>query len=115
MAEKVVLVCDDCGDPAEESVRFKVGTRTLEKDLCRKHTQELVRSAHSPRRGRRSGVAVPAVASPRRSGSASKKRPTAKGQRKRITDPATLEKRRAALAKARQVLAKKRAAAKKTA
>lgn len=35
---------------------------------------------------------------------------TAKSPRRRITDPAILEKRRAALAKARQVLAKKRAA-----
>jgi len=33
-------------------------------------------------------------------------------QRRRITDPATLERRRAALAKARQVLAEKRAAGK---
>ena len=33
-------------------------------------------------------------------------------QRRRITDPATLERRRAALAKARQVLAEKRAALK---
>jgi hypothetical protein len=40
-------------------------------------------------------------------GPAKKVRP----QRRRITDPATLERRRAALAKARQVLADKRAAA----
>jgi hypothetical protein len=44
------------------------------------------------------------VAAPRRNGHAR--------QRRRITDPATLERRRAALAKARQVLADKRAARK---
>jgi hypothetical protein len=36
-------------------------------------------------------------------------------KRRRITDPAVLERRRAGLAKARQVLAAKRAAAKRTA
>jgi len=36
-----------------------------------------------------------------------------KRRRKRVTDPATLEKRRAGLEKARKALAKKRAAAKK--
>jgi hypothetical protein len=113
MAEKVVLVCDECGDPANESVTFKLGSRTLAKDLCRRHVQELVRNAHAPRRGRRPGAAVQSAPSPRRTGSASKKQLTAKGQPKRITDPATLERRRAALAKARRALAKKRAAAKK--
>jgi hypothetical protein len=113
MAEKVVLVCDECGDPAEESVTFKLSSRTLAKDLCRAHVQALVRNAHAPRRGRRSGSAVPLASSPKRTRSASKKKVTTKVQRKRITDPGTLEKRRAALAKARQALAKKRDSAKK--
>ena len=38
--------------------------------------------------------------------------PKARRQRRRITDPATLERRRAALAKARQVLAERRASKK---
>ena len=113
MAEKVVRVCDECGDPAEESVTFKLGNRSLAKDLCRRHIQELVRNAHAPKRGRRPRLAVPTAPSRQRTGSAPKKQPTAKSPRKRITDPATLEKRRAALAKARQALAKKRAAAQK--
>jgi hypothetical protein len=113
MAEKVVLVCDECGDPAQETVTFKLGSRTLAKDLCRRHVQELVRNAHAPRRGRRPNGALPSAPSPQRTARASKNRPTGKRQRKRITDPAALEKRRAALSKARQALAKKRAAARK--
>ena len=32
MAERVVLVCDVCGSPAEESVTFKIRGRSLAKD-----------------------------------------------------------------------------------
>src|SRR5438552_3448623 len=124
MAERVVLVCDVCGGPAQQSVTFQVGSRRLAQDLCATDLQELVRASHAPKRGRRRTV-IPRAASapaaqgtrPRRGGtrsSASKKRAPAKRQRRRITDPATLEKRRAALAKARKALAAKRAAAKKT-
>ena len=53
--------------------------------------------------------------STRRVASASIRRTAGKGRiRRRITDPAALERRRAALAKARQVLAAKRASAKRT-
>ena len=53
--------------------------------------------------------------STRRVASASIRRTSGKGRvRRRITDPAALERRRAALAKARQVLAAKRASAKRT-
>lgn len=121
MAEKVVLVCDVCGRAAAESVTFKLGNRTLAQDLCPTHVEELVRNSDAPRRGRRPNVALPPAESPKRSGSGprgvasrtSRKRATAKSPRKRITDPGTLEKRRAALEKARRALAKKRAAAKK--
>jgi hypothetical protein len=59
----------------------------------------------APRASRRSlQEAVGAVGAPRRNGR--------RRQRRRITDPASLERRRAALAKARQVLAEKRAAEK---
>lgn len=120
MAERVVLVCDVCGSPAQRTVTFRVGSRSLAQDLCATHLQELVRTSHSPRRGRKPRAAPPAAtaASGRRRRSvtkprASAKRASAKTGRKRITDPATLEKRRAALAKARKVLANRRAAAKK--
>jgi hypothetical protein len=116
MAEQVILVCDVCGSPAQQTVSFSVGARKLAQDLCGTHLQELVRRSHAPRRGgnrRRSTSAKavsrrPRVARARQTPKASAK----KAARKRITDPAALEKRRAALAKARQALAKKRAAAK---
>jgi hypothetical protein len=107
-----VLVCDVCGRPAQESVTFRIGNRTLAKDLCPTHVQELVRNSHPPRRGR-SPAGILSAGPSKRSGPGSKKRPAVKPQRKRITDPAILEKRGAALEKARRALAKKRAAAKK--
>jgi len=124
MAERVVLVCDVCGSPAQQSLTFQLGSRRLAQDLCATHLQELVRASHAPKRGRRPtatarAASAPAARSPRprrRAGtksSASKKQAPAKRQRRPITDPATLEKRRAALAKARRALAAKRAAAKK--
>jgi len=121
MAEKIVLVCDVCGRAAAQSVHFKLGNQSLVQDLCPTHVEELVRHSHSLRRGQRSNVRLAPAASPKRSRSArggvaarpSGKRAKAKSPRKRITDPATLAKRRAALEKARRALAKKRAAAKK--
>jgi hypothetical protein len=40
MAERVVLVCDVCGRPAEESVTIRIGNRTLVKDLCGTHPED---------------------------------------------------------------------------
>lgn len=119
MAERVVVVCDECGRPAKASVAFKVAGRSLAKDLCQVHLQELVRNSHPSKRGRRPSVASPVARKSsgghrgQASAKASPKAQTRKASRKRITDPVTLEKRRAALEKARRVLAKKRAAAKK--
>jgi len=122
MSERVMLVCDVCGSPAQQSVTFRIGGRSLSQDLCATHLQELVRRSHAPRRGRRPGSVSPSGATAvgagrrRRGGTESRApetRAPAKRERKRITDPATLEKRRAALAKARKALAAKRAAAKK--
>jgi len=122
MAERRVLVCDVCGRPAEQSVTFKIGNRILAQDLCPIHVRELVRNSHAPRRGRRPGAAVLPRGAPKRRGrrppgaktkQATQKRSPVKRRRKRVTDPATLEKRRAGLEKARKALAKKRAAAKK--
>jgi hypothetical protein len=112
MAEQVVVVCDVCGRPAEESVTFRIGGRTWTKDLCSTHIQELVRNARAPRRGRRPAATRAATPS-KRSAPSSNKPAMAPPQRRRITDPAVLEKRRAALEKARRALAKKRAEAKR--
>jgi hypothetical protein len=119
MAEKTVIVCDVCGKPAQQSVTFRVGSRSLVQDLCGTHLQELIRRSHAPKRGRRPGPSAdsPTASARRRvtraaSPASSRKRASAKSTRRRITDPAALEKRRAALGKAREVLAKKRAAQK---
>jgi hypothetical protein len=111
MAESLVLVCDVCGRPAEQSVTIKVAGRSLVKDLCARHFEELLRDAHTPRRGRRPKAGPPSRAHQGRRLPESPS--TAKQPRRRITDPVTLEKRRAALEKARQALAKKRATAKR--
>jgi hypothetical protein len=132
MGERTILVCDVCGRPAVESVTIKVGRSNWTKDLCQVHLNELTSGARKPRPGRRAGtlVAPGVTASGKRrgrppgsknknpsgssSGSASTKHPPVKRTRKLITDPAVLEKRRAALQKARQALAEKRAREKKT-
>jgi hypothetical protein len=123
MAERVVRVCDVCGDPADQSVTFRAGGRSLAQDLCDTHLQELVRRSHAPKRGRRpkattaaAGRVSAATRRPRKARTArpSRKAGTAKTTRRRITDPTVLEKRRAALAKAREALAKKRADERKT-
>jgi hypothetical protein len=121
MAERVIRVCDICGQTAEQSVTFKLGARSLAQDLCDTHVQDLVRHSHPPKRGRRPGsssASSPSSATPasgRRTGGRAKAAAPAKAgaskPRRKITDPAILEKRRAALAKARQVRAEKRAAA----
>jgi hypothetical protein len=61
VAERTILVCDICGQPAVQTVTFKVGRRNLQKDYCAVHLQELTAGARAPRRGRRPGtVASPA-------------------------------------------------------
>jgi hypothetical protein len=56
MAEATILVCDECGRPAAESVTFRVGRRNLVKDYCQTHLQQLTRGARAPKRGRRRGA-----------------------------------------------------------
>lgn len=125
MAERTILVCDVCGAPASQTVRIKVGDRSLQKDLCDVHFGELTAGARAPKRGRRAGTTT-AVTTPTRksrakqapkaspNGRRRRKASAAKSSRRQITDPAVLEKRRAALAKAREVLAQKRSAAAKS-
>lgn len=67
MGEKVILVCDVCGQPAAETASIKVGRRSLVKDLCNRHITELTAGARRARPGRRRAVAVgPAGATPKR-------------------------------------------------
>jgi hypothetical protein len=136
MAEQVIRVCDVCGAPATETVTLKVEGKTYQKDLCAEHLESLTQGARAARRGRPRGTspastgsqsvgarkAKTTTAAPKRRGRrpkagaakrASAKRSVAKRERKRITDPVVLAKRRAALAKARQALAAKRSDARK--
>jgi hypothetical protein len=70
MAESVMIVCDVCGKPAEESVIIKVGGANLAKDLCAAHLRELVSGTHKPKRGRKPGATsgTATATTPRRRG-----------------------------------------------
>ena len=114
MAERVLIVCDVCGKSPAEAVRISAGGKNYSKDLCAQHRAELLKGARAPRRGR---PARATAATPRRRGRPAKATAMQKGSapattaqraRKKITDPAILEKRRASLAKARRALATKR-------
>jgi hypothetical protein len=91
MAESVILVCDVCGAPAEESVIIRIGGRNLAKDLCGTHLRELISGARTPKRGRRPGsTAKRAPGRPKRSTTAksSAKRAAKNGRRRaRRTKP----------------------------
>jgi hypothetical protein len=56
MAERTILVCDECGKPAAETVTIKVSRGNFVKDLCTAHVNALVTGARKPRPGRRKGV-----------------------------------------------------------
>ena len=67
MAERTILVCDDCGRPATTSVTIRVDGRNLVKDLCDQDARALVRNARTPKRGRKAAtVLAPAGLSARR-------------------------------------------------
>jgi hypothetical protein len=59
MAQALVVVCDVCGNPAMQTVTIKVGARSYQKDVCRKHLDELIQGARAPRRGRPRTKATP--------------------------------------------------------
>jgi hypothetical protein len=52
MAEKTILVCDACGNPAAESVTIKLARGNFVKDMCSRHVNDLIAGARKPRRGR---------------------------------------------------------------
>src|ERR1051325_11490723 len=120
MAERTIMVCDVCGEPATASAAIRAEGKSLTKDLCATHLQEIVRNARSARRGRprMASLVRRAKGKPtetrrsRPSRRAAAAAPTKRSTR-RATNPETLRKRRAAMAKAREGLAAKRAAAKK--
>ena len=95
MAERTILVCDDCGRPATTSVTIRINGRNLVKDLCDQDARALVRNARTPKRGRKAAtVLAPTSLGERRGpgrpkGSTSKrssaKRSTAKRTSKRST------------------------------
>jgi len=71
MAEKMILVCDVCGDPAIQSAVLVVGDRRLKKDYCKIHLSELLKggrpAGRAPGRPRRAPTAAAPPASARRS------------------------------------------------
>ena len=82
MAERTILVCDVCGAPAAQTVGLRVGGRSLQKDVCKEHLEDMTKGARPARRGRRRGSTVAAgAAAPRRVGrrsAAPKSKATAK-------------------------------------
>ena len=51
--EAVIVVCDrGDGNPAADSIRFKLEGRSLQLDLCDRHLRELASGAHPVKRGR---------------------------------------------------------------
>jgi len=76
MAEKTILVCDQCGKPAAETVTIKVTRGNFVKDLCAAHVNGLIAGARKPKPGRPKGVVAGASAAkttPRRRGRPRKK------------------------------------------
>jgi hypothetical protein len=119
-----------CGKPSVQTVAITAKDKSYRKDLCAEHLAELLRGTSAPRRGRprkpvtKATPATPATTptpeAPKRRGRPPKLQPatttvattsSAARPRRKITDPAILAKRRAALVKARQARADKRAAA----
>jgi hypothetical protein len=82
MAEKMVTVCDVCGQPANQSVTIHAGLRRLVKDLCGLHVAELIKGTRPVRRGRPRGSSSSARPAARKA-KAAKKTPQAKRARKK--------------------------------
>jgi hypothetical protein len=58
VSETLTIVCDVCGQPAEEQVTIRARGRNVAKDLCRTHLNELLKGTRAPRRGRRAGTTI---------------------------------------------------------
>ena len=81
MAERVLLVCDECGRPAVETVTFKTASGNRQKDYCSEHLQALLQGSRTPKRGRK--PAALAGSTPARR--ATRKKPARKTARKKTT------------------------------
>jgi hypothetical protein len=77
MAEKTILVCDVCGDPAVATVAIRVDGKSLNKDLCGTHLSDLTSGTRAVRRGRPKSTAL--VRRPRKT--AARKTATGRGRR----------------------------------
>jgi hypothetical protein len=73
MAERTILVCDECGRPAAETVTIKAARGNFVKDLCTAHVTALVAGARKPRPGRRKGVVAGSKAAASRTTSNAKR------------------------------------------
>lgn len=89
MAERTILVCDECGRPATTSATIRINGRNLVKDLCDQDARALVRNARTPKRGRKAAtVLAPSGVGERRGpgrpkGSTSKRTTAKRGSAKR--------------------------------
>jgi hypothetical protein len=82
MAEKLVYVCDVCGASPAETVTFRIGGSTFQKDYCSQHLSELREGGRKPRRGRRPGTGGKSAAK-RKKSSARKKSTGRKSTRRK--------------------------------
>jgi hypothetical protein len=55
VAEKLMLVCDTCGNPAVETVTFRTSAGNRQRGYCARHVQELLKDSRAPKRGREPG------------------------------------------------------------
>jgi hypothetical protein len=62
MAERTILVCDVCGEPAAKTVTLKIGNRSLLKDLCERAAKSAKRGATAGRTRRPSRHPIAAEA-----------------------------------------------------
>jgi hypothetical protein len=86
MAERTIVVCDVCGEPATETVTIKTTRGNFVKDLCARHVTELTAGARKPRPGRpRKMGETAAAAAPRRRGRPRKTSTGSNGRRKKST------------------------------
>jgi hypothetical protein len=76
MAERIIVICDVCGEPASTQVTLKApGHPNAAKDVCGRHEAELFKNTHTPKRGRkRATVSDGARKSTRRKSTARRRR-----------------------------------------
>jgi hypothetical protein len=85
LAQAIVLICDQCGKPAESSVTIRVGAKNFVKDLCSEHLRALLKTHEplvevDPKVGTSTVTAAPKAAGRKRRGS---KKPAAQKRAKR--------------------------------